>query len=115
MVVHLVCLLGVEDTVQGPTELYMPLPTRGPRASCSLGRSGYVQRKLLLGSQVQLSHEPRGVVAITMPATGPAWRKKHGCVCRMSPHYHSTVFVIAHENVGEMWEGVYVYETRETK
>lgn len=29
-----------------------------------------------LGSRVQLSHEPRGVVGISMPAPGPAWTEK---------------------------------------
>lgn len=91
------------DAVQGPGQgsagLSTPLPTRGPCA-CSLGCFGCEQPRPLLESNVQLSHEPCGVVVTAMPAPGPACMKKHGFVCRKSHHLHSGVFTTAHGNRG---------------
>lgn len=121
MAVHLAAPRGgVGDTVQGlgqgSTELYMPPPTRGPRASCPLGHHGCVQSRPALGSRVQLSQEPRGVVVIDLLARGPACTERCGCVCRMFPRCHSTRFTTACDSgEGGTWEGVHVHETTEMK
>lgn len=108
MAVHLVCPWGEGGgTVQGTNT------HRGPQAICSLGPGE--QPRPLLGTRVQLSHEPCRVVVITTAATGPACRKKHGCR-RMLPHRHSIVCSRARENGGgEMWEEVHVYEITESR
>lgn len=107
MAVPLVCPVGggAGNTAQGPST------HQGASGHLFSGPCGGEQPRPLLGTPVQLAHEPCGAVVTATLAAGPACKKKHSCVCTVFPHGHSIVLSSAHQKGGgETWEGVCVYD-----